>query len=716
MTLTFKIQIRGIKQPPVWRRIEIPAELTFHDLHWTIQKAFGWENAHLYQFQKQPYDRGWTVSEPDPDGDYMMGAKSIDSRETVVGPFLKEKKLTKLVYVYDFGDDWIHDMTLEKTSPEVSLEHPVCLAGKGACPPEDVGGPWGYEEMKHLLAEEPDGEETQSYMDWLGLDDPREFDPEEFDRDNVNFFLKHIKPKAVSQQPKPAAPRKSTNSPTSFTSGLNDLMHMMDHMEKMTENLSDEDKDDLVRLMMGQVSMPALENARFYCYKKPDYSAKAARVIDWLGPFWNAQNDDDKRKLCHFVEDYGRQLSRKEQADELRGYMFHLFDAFDPEAPGNRWRLLGPLWIMERSGKMDGAIELLLEALRQDAFFIYAYVLPFEEVMTAAVYQLGRQRIDLLERFLYEQGLIPTVKPVVLNALLWALQRNPGQQLRITSMLVKFMNHCLDICLKGASPMNLEQYAIGLATAHVTETMPILRKIYEQIEFPYLLAAEGIDEIERCMNDPDTPFCCHYDALDQYLNDEEEMHHIDYIDQMGTFGQTDYLDNVDDDDPYIQGYYDTLEKPKRYEVHVEHGSEWRLLQIPSALTLDGLAQLVMLAFGADKRTKKYEFQNLTEDLCYLSDADDYAMSDEFWDIEPTDLSTLSELLMKRGEAAEFRLKKNKKVSDTYILTLKKEGRYTDRTLAHPICLLDADDAADQKAISRAVGKFGDKNPMPPTAD
>ena len=147
MTIQFKIQIRDIKKPPVWRRIVIPGNFTFHDLHNTIQSAFGWWDEHLYQFQRHPFDGGWTVKEPD-DEDDNWGERPEDARETNVLSFIQHMGLEKFVYVYDFGDSWVHDITVEKIDQDADLDHPVCLAGKGACPPEDCGGPWGYDELK----------------------------------------------------------------------------------------------------------------------------------------------------------------------------------------------------------------------------------------------------------------------------------------------------------------------------------------------------------------------------------------------------------------------------------------------------------------------------------------------------------------------------------------------------------------------------------------
>ncbi len=155
MTIQFKIQIRGIKKPPVWRRIVIPGSFSFYDLHDTIQWAFGWWDEHLYQFQRQPYDHGWSVKDTErEDEDVLFFSPSYDSHTTNVADFIQKMGLRKFVYVYDFGDDWIHDITIEALNPDEKLEHPVCLDGKGACPPEDCGGVWGYEELKEEMSKE----------------------------------------------------------------------------------------------------------------------------------------------------------------------------------------------------------------------------------------------------------------------------------------------------------------------------------------------------------------------------------------------------------------------------------------------------------------------------------------------------------------------------------------------------------------------------------
>lgn len=160
LTYQFKIKLRGITKPPVWRRVLVPAHFTFTGFHAVIQEAFGWWNVHLYCFCDRQYGRMLNIAEVRED-DWGY-APDFDARKFTVGEFFGDGGIVnKLCYVYDFGDDWTHDITLEKVLDEYS-DHATCITGKGACPEEDCGGQWGYEDMKE------NGE----------IDDPKLFDLE----------------------------------------------------------------------------------------------------------------------------------------------------------------------------------------------------------------------------------------------------------------------------------------------------------------------------------------------------------------------------------------------------------------------------------------------------------------------------------------------------------------------------------------------------------
>jgi len=182
---TYQIQIvlKGSK-PKIWRRILVPSELKLSDFHKIIQITMGWTNSHLHQFIK---DRTF-YTERMPDDDTWGEMNNVDYKKMNISDLLTKEK-EKIVYEYDFGDGWEHEVLLEKiiTTDEKRL-HPECLAGEMSCPPEDCGGIWGYENMLKIL-KQPDHEEYETYIEWLGED----FDPEDFDLESVNKILKKIK-------------------------------------------------------------------------------------------------------------------------------------------------------------------------------------------------------------------------------------------------------------------------------------------------------------------------------------------------------------------------------------------------------------------------------------------------------------------------------------------------------------------------------------------
>ena len=141
----------------------------------------GWTNSHLHQFIKNRtfYTERMT------DDDTWGELDNVDYKNMKIFDLLKREK-EKIVYEYDFGDGWEHDVLLEKILPgDEKLKSPICLAGKMACPPEDCGGVWGYADLLEIL-KNPKHEEYDSYMEWLG----GEFDPEHFDKDKVNKMLR----------------------------------------------------------------------------------------------------------------------------------------------------------------------------------------------------------------------------------------------------------------------------------------------------------------------------------------------------------------------------------------------------------------------------------------------------------------------------------------------------------------------------------------------
>ena len=178
-----KITLLDIK-PPVWRRILIPASATFWDLHVAIQDAMGWEDSHLHEFTgpdrraASPLRIGIPGDEP-----WAPDEAALKPGWTVTLSQHLKAAAPKLLYTYDFGDDWEHEILLEKVLPvEPGATYPQCIAGRRACPPEDVGGPWGYARYLEAIAN-PSQPEHKELVEWRGPG----FEPEKFDPSGVRF-------------------------------------------------------------------------------------------------------------------------------------------------------------------------------------------------------------------------------------------------------------------------------------------------------------------------------------------------------------------------------------------------------------------------------------------------------------------------------------------------------------------------------------------------
>jgi len=175
--LQIKINLVGAK-PPIWRRLEVPANITLARLHLVIQAAFDWTDSHMHSFDT-PYGQ---FGEPDPELE-MRSDRGTTLEQ--VAPHPKDK----ISYTYDFGDDWRHTILVEKVLDQPVTRRKVrCTGGRRAGPPEDCGGIWGYQDIIEIVAD-PTHPEHGDWLDWLGLEDADEFDPAYFDLAETNEAL-----------------------------------------------------------------------------------------------------------------------------------------------------------------------------------------------------------------------------------------------------------------------------------------------------------------------------------------------------------------------------------------------------------------------------------------------------------------------------------------------------------------------------------------------
>ena len=176
-----KITLKGVR-PPIWRRVQVRSAITLEDLHWVIQFSMGWTNSHLHSFSIQGVEYGVPMPEL---GFDEMGLR--DEQPVKLSRVIPREKF-KFSYLYDFGDSWEHEILVEKVLvAEPNITYPICIKAKRACPPEDCGGIWGYQEFLEAL-QEKDHPEHEEMLEWVG----GFFDPEDAGLDEINAQLKRF--------------------------------------------------------------------------------------------------------------------------------------------------------------------------------------------------------------------------------------------------------------------------------------------------------------------------------------------------------------------------------------------------------------------------------------------------------------------------------------------------------------------------------------------
>lgn len=197
-----KITLDDVK-PAVVRRIEVPLAIKLSELHLVIQVTMPWWNYHLYEFRFRGV--GWGI----PDPGFGFGDGPLDARKVTLLDVLEDTGAKSLKYLYDFGDGWEHAVKIEKiVEADPGATYPRLLDAKGRCPPEDVGGPWGYPDFLEAIAD-PKHARHAEMIAWRGPG----FDPETVDIADIEKNLAKFAQKMTSKAAKPTRKTKRQKSP-----------------------------------------------------------------------------------------------------------------------------------------------------------------------------------------------------------------------------------------------------------------------------------------------------------------------------------------------------------------------------------------------------------------------------------------------------------------------------------------------------------------------
>lgn len=209
--------------PKIWRRVLVPEDTTLVGLHRVVQAAMGWEDYHLWRFEI----KGVEYAEPSEE----EWRPTKDARHARLGQVAGPGSVLR--YVYDFGDDWEHRIRVEEVLPaEPGREYPVCVAAERAGPPEDCGGPFGYERLLRALAD-PTDPEHDDRVEWAGED----FDPEAVDLDEINSRLALTRPRESEGGWAPDPAGAGSGAPGGPGSGLLSLHHRAEAMVRQAGEL-----------------------------------------------------------------------------------------------------------------------------------------------------------------------------------------------------------------------------------------------------------------------------------------------------------------------------------------------------------------------------------------------------------------------------------------------------------------------------------------------
>lgn len=270
--LQFKITLQDVT-PEIWRRIQVPSNYTFWDLHVAIQDAMGWEDTHLHEFRIADPEGGEERRIGMPD-DELLNDEDEDLTEpgwdVDIAAFFPSPR-SSATYIYDFGDNWEHAVVLESMQPaEAGIDYPRCTGGERACPSEDCGGPISYSEMVEALLD-PDHDEHASFREMVGPDfDPARFNPEDVAFEDPKARLEAALGDAADDDGEPELDQMDEPDPKALHATFRDVVsqQLRENDPPETQQTYDRlieagySKDDVWRMLSAVVAAEMFEIVR----------------------------------------------------------------------------------------------------------------------------------------------------------------------------------------------------------------------------------------------------------------------------------------------------------------------------------------------------------------------------------------------------------------------------------------------------------------------
>ncbi len=280
--------------------------------------------------------------------------------------------------------------------------------------------------------------------------------------------------------------------------------NLINKLQNLMEEYDISDVDHLLEIVSDPDYMGQLVNNNYLAPDRPLYKDVITPIADWLLPLWRMETEvwDGLRE---FLEEIAASVEKQDSevvAADLHNYFLNLIVFFDHHAPQYVWRLWGALWITERL-KLDQCADIAFVLLRQDYFFVDFY---FGDVSCYAIqaflYRFYQNQPAKLLDFLNEEHIVPESRVPVFCTLTMITYYNPGKRIEAVNCLIKYLGKVYEVSQQNGNMQNIETYVMALTDHQVRETLPMLKKIYDNSLFMRVLIADS-KEVEEMMDEDD---------------------------------------------------------------------------------------------------------------------------------------------------------------------------------------------------------------------
>lgn len=417
------------------------------------------------------------------------------------------------------------------------------------------------------------------------------------------------------------------------------LMGMLDDMlGSLSPEQQQQFMDKMTDMMQSGKSMQDVQND-CYTYQRPDYSKNIKPLAECLLPLADVVKPSEGFAVYAQVHEAMVKLSSEEQEDGLRNFLMHILADgltrdFNNEMVASNIPLLVAFQLVD-DFNLTGLFDVILETMKQDAYFFDFYYGQFEDAATLMLAHVGVEHLDELKEVMKTDGFVSAIYPIVFNAVVQMAVENPFCRLQVLAWVSDVLRSCVDFTIP---PMAMDWVVKSLAQIKAVDLLPLVKDIYQKYDVPVVDIKNGIKGVTQLLSkgtdERIVEFLSFKELLEELVKGEENEFEIDD-------------DFWDDDDEWDEPKVKTGKAAKKlyaYTLDVTlKGSPrkvYRQLVVPSTITLDVLGEVLVRAVG-------WEGYHLNQ---FIDGNEFYSVPDEegIWGFDENDAReyTIGKLLRK----------------------------------------------------------------------